>query len=58
MNVLWGSANALAAVWLGVWAADLGVQPGIALTAGLVAGTVFGVYLASVWQDDPAARGE
>jgi hypothetical protein len=58
VNVLWGSANVLAAIWLGVWAAALGVLPGPALTAGLLAGTAFGVYLAHEWEHDPAARGE
>lgn len=58
VNVLWGAANVLAAIWLGVWAADIGVRPGPALTAGLAVGTAFGVYLARAWQDDPVARGE
>jgi hypothetical protein len=48
-NVVWGGLNFLAAAWLGVWATTFGPDPGWALTAAIVAGTLFGVLLAAWW---------
>ncbi|MBD8078535.1 hypothetical protein [Cellulosimicrobium arenosum] len=58
VNVLWGAANWLLAIWVGVWAATFHPWLPLALTWGLVLGTAFVTFLAAQWQADPVARGE
>ena len=58
VNVVWGALNWLAAIWLGAWAATFDLVLPVALTAGLLLGTVFVTWLAAQWQHDAASRGE
>ena len=58
INVAWGAANFVAALWLGLRAARYDLRVGIAGTLAIIGGMLAGLGLARVWQNDPVARGE
>jgi hypothetical protein len=58
VNVLWGVANFVGALWLGVLATHYGVNFRIGGTVALGGALIMGVGAAAGWQNDPVARGE
>ena len=58
LNVLWGSANLMGALWLGVWAASYGVGFGAGGSLAILGALIAGLPVAAAWAKDPLARGE
>jgi len=57
-NVLWGSANFLVGLWIGIGATAFGVPLPLAGTTMIIGGGLIGYALARRWQNNPVAKGE
>lgn len=58
VNVLWGSFNFLVATLLFLGAVNSRYATGPAIAAFFVGILLTGILLASLWEDDPIARGQ
>src|ERR1700677_2179675 len=58
VNVIWGSANFVGALWLGILACHYRINIGLGGTVAIAGALIMGVALAANWQRDPIARGE
>jgi hypothetical protein len=58
VNIVWGTANFFAALWLFHWALQRDYDFGpmaLAVAAGILA---LGLILAKIWENDPKAKGQ
>lgn len=58
VNVIWGSANLVGALWLGILGCHYRISVGPGGTVAIGGALIMGVALAVNWQRDPITRGE